>query len=48
MVVPPPGRFSITTAAFQSVAMMSASAREIRSVPPPGAKGTKIFTGRAG
>ena len=48
MVVPPPGRFSITMLDFQSLLTISASVRVKRSVPPPGANGTRIRTGRDG
>src|SRR3546814_18784804 len=48
IVVPAPGLFSTITGCPSSRDMPSPNSREIRSVPPPGEKGTMIRTGRSG
>ena len=47
-MVPAPARLSTSTVWPSTGAMPSASTRLTMSVPPPGAKGTMIFTGRSG
>src|SRR5687767_10410803 len=43
-----PGRFSMTTLWFSDFDIASATMRAVRSVPPPGVKGTMILIGWLG
>src|SRR2546427_12680553 len=48
MIVPAPGLLSTMTGWPRSLAISAPSVRAIRSVPPPGAKGTTRRTGFSG
>ena len=48
MLVPAPGRFSITNGLPSRCSSFGATSRATISMPPPGPVGTTIVTGRAG